>query len=70
MIIYGIVDIKMRMLKVPELLKIQGFPDNYKLIGTQADQKKFIGNSVVPHVVTAWAKAMYQHIITDKIKVA
>ncbi len=51
---YGIVDIKMRMLKIPELLKIQGFPDGYKLEGTQTDQKKFIGNSVHPGVVTAW----------------
>ncbi len=58
MVAYGICDIKMRMLKVPELLKIQGFPAEYKLAGTQTDQKKFIGNSVVPHVVEAWAKAM------------
>ncbi|MFN8317170.1 MAG: DNA cytosine methyltransferase [Chitinophagales bacterium] len=44
---YGIIDIKMRMLKILELLKIQGFPPpDYKLSGTQADQKKFIGNSV------------------------
>lgn len=43
---YGIIDIKMRMLKVPELLAIQGFPKGYKLIGTQSEQKKFIGNAV------------------------
>lgn len=43
---YGIVDIKMRMLRIPELKKIMGFPEDYKLIGTQADQKKFIGNAV------------------------
>jgi len=46
MAIMGIVDIKMRMLKVPELLRIQGFPDNYILKGTLTDQKKFVGNSV------------------------
>lgn len=46
MALYGIVDIKMRMLKIVELLRIMGFPDNYILIGTQADQKKFIGNAV------------------------
>lgn len=46
MSLYGIVDIKMRMLKIVELLRIMGFPDNYILIGTQADQKKFIGNAV------------------------
>lgn len=46
MAMYGIIDIKMRMLYVEELLKIQGFPHDYVLEGTQADKKKFIGNSV------------------------
>lgn len=46
MIYHQIVDIKMRMLHIPEMLKIQGFPDWYKLIGTQTEQKKYIGNSV------------------------
>lgn len=46
MAMYGILDIKMRMLKIPELKRIMGFPEGYKLIGTQADQKKFIGNAV------------------------
>ncbi|WP_162633280.1 DNA cytosine methyltransferase [Echinicola strongylocentroti] len=46
MAIHGICDIKMRMLKVPELLRIQGFGDKYILKGTQTDQKRFIGNSV------------------------
>lgn len=46
MALYGIVDIKMRMLRIPELKKIMGFPENYVLVGTQADQKKFIGNAV------------------------
>ena len=44
--LYGIIDIKMRMLRIPELKRILGFPENYVLIGTQADQKKFIGNAV------------------------
>ena len=46
MLIYGIVDIKMRMLRIPELKMIMGFPRNYVLIGTQAEQKKYIGNAV------------------------
>ena len=46
MALYGIVDIKMRMLRIPELKKIMGFPEDYVLIGTQADQKIFIGNAV------------------------
>jgi DNA (cytosine-5)-methyltransferase 1 len=71
MVIYELVDIKMRMLRVGELLKIQGFPDGYHLEGNQADQKKFIGNSVVPHVVKAWIIALGERINNDlKRKVA
>lgn len=43
---YGIIDIKMRMLKVNELKRIMGFPEDYVLVGTQSEQKKFIGNAV------------------------
>ncbi len=58
MFLYNISDIKMRMLKVSELLPIQGFPRDYILVGNQSDQKKFIGNSVVPHVVTSWIETL------------
>lgn len=68
---FGLVDIKMRMLRVKELLSIQGFPEGYSLAGNQADQKKFIGNSVVPQVVKAWCEAMAVKILeTKKEKVA
>ncbi len=50
---YGIVDIKMRMLRIKELLKIQGFNDSYFLAGNQSDQKRFIGNSVEVTVAAA-----------------
>ncbi len=43
---YSILDIKMRMLNVNELKRIMGFPTNYILVGSQAEQKKFIGNAV------------------------
>lgn len=69
MALYGIVDIKMRMLKVPELLKIQGFPDGYILKGNSTDQKRFIGNAVVPVVPRRWVEAMYQNI-NQELKVA
>ncbi|MBR6266123.1 MAG: DNA cytosine methyltransferase [Bacteroidales bacterium] len=46
MAMYGIIDIKMRMLKVIELKRIMGFPSDYVLVGTQSEQKKFIGNAV------------------------
>jgi DNA (cytosine-5)-methyltransferase 1 len=63
MAVYGIVDITMRMLRVKELLSIQGFPVGYKLEGNQADQKKFIGNSVVPLVVKKWTEALGSRLI-------
>ncbi len=43
---HGIIDIKMRMLKIEELKAIMGFPTDYILVGTQAEQKKYIGNAV------------------------
>jgi DNA (cytosine-5)-methyltransferase 1 len=46
MALYGIIDIKMRMLKILELKQIMGFSEDYTLVGTQAEQKKFIGNAV------------------------
>lgn len=46
MAMYGIIDIKMRMLNIQELKRIMGFPEDYTLIGTQSEQKKFIGNAV------------------------
>lgn len=46
MTIYQMIDILMRMLKITELLPIMGFSKNYKLIGTQVEKKKYIGNAV------------------------
>ena len=46
MAIYGIIDIKMRMLNINELKRIMGFGEDYTLIGTQTEQKKYIGNAV------------------------
>lgn len=70
MVIYELVDIKMRMLKVIELKLIQGFPSTYVLEGNQADQKKFIGNSVHPFVPKAMAEALVKKLRDFKLKVA
>lgn len=43
---YGIADITMRMLRIRELIRIQGFPADYHLAGTDTQQKKFIGNAI------------------------
>lgn len=58
MALYGIVDIKMRMLRIPELKRIMGFPENYKLIGTQAEQKKYIGNAVEVNMARVLCEAL------------
>lgn len=58
MAIYRIADIKMRMLRIDELKLIMGFPEDYVLIGTQADQKKFIGNAVEVTIARAWCAAL------------
>ncbi len=55
--IYGIRDIKIRMLRIPELLQIQGFPKDYSLVGTQAEQKKYIGNAVEVNCAKALIKS-------------
>lgn len=55
---FGVYDITMRMLKVPELLRIMGFGDQYILIGNQGEQKKYIGNAVCPEIPAAWCKAV------------
>lgn len=57
MALYGIVDVKMRMLRIDELKLIMGFPRDYRLIGTQADQKKYIGNAVEVNMAKALCKA-------------
>ena len=58
MALYGIIDVKMRMLKIPELKKIMGFPEEYVLVGTQAEQKKYIGNAVEVTVARCWCEAL------------
>jgi len=56
----GIVDVTMRMLRIGELKKIQGFPDDYILVGTQQEQKKFLGNAVVTVMARALCEAIVQ----------
>jgi DNA (cytosine-5)-methyltransferase 1 len=69
MALYGIIDIKMRMLRIPELKKIMGFPEDYVLVGTQAEQKKFIGNAVEVHMATSLVESTAQGIQQLKIAV-
>lgn len=69
MALYGIADIFMRMLRIPELLKIQGFPENYftKLLEekkiNQGQVKKYIGNSVEVNQAAAIISAVRNSFI-------
>ena len=66
MAMYGIIDIKMRMLMISELKLIMGFPEDYILIGTQADQKKFIGNAVEVTIARRWCESLCAEIERHK----
>lgn len=66
MALYGIIDIKMRMLRITELKKIMGFPEDYILIGTQSDQKKFIGNAVEVNMARVLCEAICKEIIRKR----
>lgn len=66
MAMYGIIDIKMRMLNIRELKRIMGFPEDYTLIGTQAEQKKFIGNAVEVNMSRVLCEALCEKLETQR----
>lgn len=66
MALYGIIDIKMRMLRISELKKIMGFPENYVLIGPKSDQKKFIGNAVEVNMARVLCEAICKELIRKR----
>jgi DNA (cytosine-5)-methyltransferase 1 len=68
MALYGIIDIKMRMLRIPELKMIMGFPKDYILVGSQTDQKKFIGNAVEVNTARVMAEALVKKIHILKLQ--
>lgn len=54
-----------------ELLRLQGFPESYKIVGTNADVRRQTGNSVAVPMIRAVAKQMVtiiQQNETSKIK--
>lgn len=67
MALYGIIDIKMRMLRIPELKRIMGFTSDYVLVGTQADQKKFIGNAVEVNMARVLCEAICSRLIEKNL---
>lgn len=59
---YNIIDIKMRMLNIPELKRIMGFGTDYTLVGTQTEQKKYIGNAVEVNMSKALCEALCREL--------
>lgn len=48
-----------RSITAREAARLQGFPDDYEFIGTQADEYKMIGNAVPPIFSEKLAQAIY-----------
>lgn len=69
MAMYGIIDIKMRMLNINELKRIMGFPDNYILVGTQAEQKKYIGNAVEVNMSRVLCESLCAALVSKAIAI-
>lgn len=67
---YGIVDICMRMLNIGELKRIMGFPTDYVLVGTQAEQKKYIGNAVEVNMSRVLCEALCKRLDEKERKIA
>lgn len=63
---FGIIDIKMRMLMINELKRIQGLGDDYVLEGTKTNQKKFIGNAVHPVIPKAMYEALGKALLANE----
>jgi len=49
------------------MLQIMGFPANYKIVGTQTEAKKFIGNAVETKTAKTLIYESYRHNIKNRI---
>jgi DNA (cytosine-5)-methyltransferase 1 len=54
-----------RRLRVPELKRLQGFPDDFKLAGTRRDIQLQVGNSVPPPLVERIAESMREQLSSN-----
>jgi DNA (cytosine-5)-methyltransferase 1 len=57
--LWQIADIGLRMLQPSELALAQGFPPEYRLLGSKAQQVAHIGNSVPPAMSESLVRANY-----------
>lgn len=58
----GISDIKMRAISITESLRVMGFGEDYTLLGTKAQQRKYIGNAVECTVAGKMAEAVAEAV--------
>ena len=54
-----------RVITPREAARLQGFPDDYEFIGTQADQYKMIGNAVPPIFSKVLGDAVYELLFKE-----
>lgn len=70
MIERGIMEVRMRGLSIPEMLRITGLDENYTLVGTIAERKKYIGNAVpvklAQALIESFAAALIQPLDNEK----
>lgn len=57
-----------RRLSSREMLRLQGFPENFKIVVSYAAMRKLTGNSVAIPVIQAVAQAMFKAIQDRKIE--
>ncbi len=67
---HQICDVCVRPLLVKEMLQIQGFPEDYELVGTKTEHKKFIGNSVEVKTGIALIQSIDNAIQTNYLNAA
>jgi DNA (cytosine-5)-methyltransferase 1 len=56
------------MLKIKELKRIMGFPADYTLVGSQAEQLKYVGNAVEVNMSRVLCEALVETL--SKVKEA
>lgn len=56
-----------RRLRVPELKRLHGFPDDYEFAGTRREIQVQIGNAVPPRLATVIAEAIRRQLAAERI---
>jgi DNA (cytosine-5)-methyltransferase 1 len=57
---------KNRFLRIPEIKRLQSFPDDYVILGTFNEQWRQIGNAVPPHLANIFANEILQQVFNHQ----